>query len=490
MAIDALTVIYPPQSPALETSLQTIGMFGGVFSQIDDIVEVYAVNLDDPDLIQYGATLTPEASQGDYFWEIADGIIPLFSIGINTLRVTAIAADGDVGTYDASLFVDYIPPTLIYTMPANDTTDVSSVYTIALRFDETLDVDSSVTGVTIDPDPGGTWIGHPLRDDTLLYSTHLAPMDGGTTYTISFGPEVRDRIGNSTLSDGISFTTEYGNSHRFGLDYDNSPEDNHVDSESSGSFVLPDTLSYVPPSLVNPFRYNHRFAQEYFYDGLYEPDSYFAIPADYTKNWEIVGHTGFVPPLIINPFRYFHRFGKDYVIDTPDDNFSTVEVYSGYQTTGVITPSEVISPFRYAHRFGKDYPLFIYVFDLTAVPWFPLVIDYEFNGLVLQDGLLRVLSDNSLAAIWDVPNAMRGRPIFFKVQLSRTPSFFTSLSIDSYYNNDSFEYSEDEGVTWNPCPITGVRRKTGRIRFTSQQPIEGGLWYFRILAGYKKQVIE
>ncbi len=486
MAANAPTIFYPQIDPAPRIQVEYLNAWGGVYAEADNITSVTLWTDKLPTKV-YIATLTQlydefgNPSIGNYEWTANN--IQLVG-GVNRLFVKNLLDTGDNAVTEVSMLVDFIAPTISTTFPANASINNSTVYQIRVRFSEDMDPVTTVNGLHIYPDPGGYWYPWYGNATDFIYSVPGSQLEYGTLYTVSTSADARDVIGNSTTSTGFSFKTMPAPAHEAGKSV------GYAEFYTTAPFEIPivgedaSAVTTLTPGIANPFRYFLLDGAETSYNIPYN-DSYYDISP--IANDASVFTT--LSPGIVSPFRYFINDGKNighgasehasdaiYLPKVGDESFALTTLSPG-----------LLDPFRKHIKDGYSKGYYFFKYNLTPLPWYPTILDYDIMNYVTLEGYIHVMTDNIPVMEWAVPNAMRNRRIFYTCQFSRYVSFSKFMAFDSYQNVDAFKYSADR-ENWELMPTTGTKRKVGYVRFTSPAQIEGGLWYFRILAGYKRTV--
>lgn len=116
---------------------------------------------------------------------------------------------------DANILVneDITPPSVSSVSPSDAATDVAATTTIAIKFDDRIDL-LSVTASSFRLENATTTVGVAgnagiLQRDSLLVFTPADPLDYSTPYTLRVGPGIRDRFGNTMPGAFVTtFTTQ------------------------------------------------------------------------------------------------------------------------------------------------------------------------------------------------------------------------------------------------------------------------------------------
>ncbi len=483
MSANAPTIFYPQVNPAPRIREEYITAWGGVFAEADNILKVTAWTDKLPATV-YTATLEQiydefgNPSIGNYKWTASN--IRLVA-GVNRLYIRNTLTTGATATTEVSMLVDFVPPTIVATFPANASTGNSPLYQIRIRFSEDMDP-SSADGIHISPDPGGYWYPWHMNATDFVYSVPGLLLSYGTKYTVTFDADVKDIIGNSTTSTGFSFTTNRGITPYDGISAGYNTAYSTIISEipvieNDGALA-----GYLTPGIATPFRYAP-------YDGC--TSGYSSVWGKILSEIPVIESDSSVfttlTPGIANPFRYasydcVDAKYPDAILHSRIHELPVVESDS-YGNT-ILSPG-LVYPFRQAAYDGLTTGYYFFKYNLTPLPWYPTVLDYEIMNYVTLEGFIHVMNGNTPVLEWSVPNAMRNRRIFYTCQFSRFVSFSKFMAFDSYQNVGAFKFSTDK-ENWGPMPIMGTKRNVGYVQFTSPAQMEGGLWYFRIYAGYKK----
>ena len=85
-----------------------------------------------------------------------------------------------------------------------------------------------------------------------------------------------------------------------------------------------------------------------------------------------------------------------------------------------------------------------------------------------------------------------GVPLHFIIEISNTSTFGTILyTFNSKDNQTGWEYSIDDGSTWQNIPVGGVTYNSRfKVRYTVQSPLTIGTYHYRVLGydGYDRSI--
>jgi len=497
MGAESLTIIYPPINPAISVRVEYLDAYGGVYSAADNLT---SITVKSGSFAELTATLEQMYDEqgnlavGQYTWRVPNVRLVL---GANTLTITANYPGGSK-SISVSLFSDFIAPTLTAAFPPNGTTWVSPVYQIKIKFSEPMDVASCLQGITLTPDAGGQWEYYPHEptnaERVFVYAMPLGyTLAYNTKYTISFSELVTDKIGNPTTSTAISFTTKDAPASRDGAVTGYSfyvPAAN----KTLGSLAESGSANYttITPGIASPFRYA-RMDGALSYNVEQHP-VYYPVANTQLKDLAQSGTSVYntITPGIASPFRYARMDGAlSYDVNTHSVynsviNAEPLTIAEAASTKFVTITPGIARPFRDARLDGATTGYYFFKYNVDPLPWYPVILSYNINNFITKEGIIYVMNGNIPIIEWNTPNAMRSRRIFYTVQFSRFPSFTPMMAFDSHQSRKAFKYSVDSGTTWEDFPEIGIKRKIGRTKFTSPAEIEGGRWFFRIVAGYKR----
>jgi hypothetical protein len=479
MSIDILTLVYPPISPILQTTATSVNANGGIYSAQDNISSVKIANMAIIPYNEMVATLVPLGG-GDYQWECLN--IPLINNGLNTLKVIAVDALNDIKTIEVSVYAytevfDTTPPLLESSYPVHLANNVTPLLRISVTFNEPMNTASTVGALTLIPDAGGAWVSDTVKDFHYEIGSNLLSYD--TAYTINFGSGVKDLAGNVASISDITFIIRPAPANQIGQDNNSLPFFNDSDFVGIGQLEPSPQTKYGYMSTQLSVRAMAHIGNE----GTNTFDGYSDLRGI------SFGAASVNQVILINSFRGKPNIGTDateqlmpiyHDANVPVSGATDVAPMHryGYLTTQLLINSR--------SRIGTLAPMITTPFSLKPTIWLPQILNYAVHDVESEDGMIKNLAVKEPTIHWTIPDGMKDKKMFFRVDFSRSPSFFKVLSFDSVYNNDLFRYSKDEN-TYSFFPPNGTNRNSGASKFDSTSPLTHGIWYVRIRAMYEKE---
>lgn len=476
MTIEALTIISPRPNPVMYTSLQTIAASGGVYSPDIDKVQVKNRNTTQGNI---AATLT-HITGNEYEWT-ATGI-NVASIGLNTIDITAYDSGGESLLATFQIFVDYTAPTVASHIPANNITNVATNQAIQVTFSELMSLNDIFASLAISPEiEGAVWIqGATAKVFSLNYSGYLAPY---TQYTITVSTLAKDTLanvdaenvyiqaGNSLAAPKtIVFTTGAGIGANDPTRRGFSPPEEILEKEGSVDnieLVAKGTHKTINPSVYDEwlnFQYLVRYKP---FEGIEEN-----LGLQNTGYYKAIN-----PPGILNPFRY-----------KPFDGFveqlSLTDTGLGIKINDIIYNEHVTTTYAVLDRDKAYEGIIMGLADLETFDHIPLVLSYQLDNKV-DGSTIAQLDSRFLSMTWDNPRDKEGARLYYRIELSKHPSFYRTITFDSTHNSEAFWTSNNDDFV--PMTSFGAPSGIGQTRFTCPTVLQGGIWYVRLTVGNKKR---
>jgi hypothetical protein len=469
MTITNLNVVYPPLDPVEYTSNTAIEVYGGVFS--DNLASVVIVNRSIEPITPYFADLQ-DLGGGEWFWTRSG--VPVVSIGLNEIEVTAYDTLSGSALVVTTIYVDFDPPYLV----SSDPEDVEVGYPVngvlTLTFNEGMNILATAAAITLNPPvAGGQWVAGAT--DKILqyqYSGYLPPL---TPHTITISTDAMDKQNNHLVAPiVIHFTTGLSvgvhDPTRRGL----TPAQeirNYAGFVAQPDVIAEQTMEmFANPANLNNYLYTHYTFME---KGRLGRTREIDVPYETGSGFEIN------PPQLINPFR-----SKPYVGQTmPQIDVLTAEAEHacGGQVQTVI-PSQQYLHTLYGLRQKSLVGRVIDVTMLERLHYIPVILAYTFPNEPHPGDPVHHLSNHKVEMVWDNPSDDDGGRLYYRVEISKYPSFHRPFVFDSYVSSDGF-YTSSDGINFVPYVSGGIVAGVGKSKFLCPVDFASGLWYVRLLVG-------